>query len=66
MAVSVEVSLAFVFSLAPGVGQGCCVAPLHCNVFLLAVMKAWNVRTAGQGLEWITRIDGDLLEAGKV
>lgn len=59
--VSVEGALSPVFSLSTGVGQGCCVAPLLFSLFLSAVMEAWDERTGGRGLRWLTHIDGNLL-----
>ena len=57
--VSVEGVLSSMFDLATGLGQGCCLAPLLFNVFLSAVMEAWQ-RKSGGGVQWLTKIDGML------
>ena len=46
--------------LSTGLGQGCCLAPLLFNIFLSAVLEAWQEESGG-GVEWLTCIDGSLL-----
>ena len=58
--VSVEGGLSQEFHLETGLGQGCCLAPLLFNIFLAAVMEAWQENSGG-GVSWLTRIDGALL-----
>ena len=57
--VSVEGVLSSVFDLSTGLGQDCCLAPLLFNIFLSAVMEAWQ-RKSGGGVKWLTKIDGML------
>ena len=57
--VAVEGSLSEMFELGTGLGQGCCLAPLLSNVFLSAVMEAWQAKDPDK-LHCHYRIDGVL------
>ena len=57
--VAVEGSLSEMFELGTGLEQGCCLAPLLFNVFLSAVMEAWQAKDPDK-LHWRYRIDGVL------